>query len=1111
MLNLFNEQTGFRLARLELYNWGTFDSQIWVMTPDCHTAVLTGQNGSGKSTVVDALLTLLVDGRQRNYNLASGANNSRERTERTYVLGQYSRSRGDTAIDARANTLRGTDSYSVLLAVFYDAAHDRTVTLAQVLWISNVPRVEKRYCVASCELSIEEHFLHRHVSMRDLPEGVLSFGSTFKDYIATARKVLGLSGKPKALDLFNETVAVKDIPSLNTFVRDHMLDKGDPEQQVEVLKAQYRELNEAHTAIQRAGRQLGILAPLMEAGKEYRREETRITRYEAAKSLIQFYVEGRAKGLLADEIQSKQTLRKAEQSRLAVVEERRKSLHDNLREVRLAIDKDDVGQSKRNIERQLVFTQKRIAEYRRVAERYDENARLAGLPPYQHEEDFYNNRHRAEEMQQTTTSLIQELETERADLHVERRNLAEREEELDKETQYLRENLSNIPANVARIREMIAAEFDLPAEDLPFVGELLQVRKEDSAWEGALERLLHSFAQDLIVPESLYHRVSHYVNEHNLRGRLVYRRVDPAHNSGPLPEHRGQYTTGAMAHEKLQIKPGTPYHDWLVASLMQKFAYVCCESLTDFQRADRAITQQGQIKHGASRHEKDDRRDLGDRRHYVLGWDNREKLRQIEAELDEVRHQLNRAQERHQHISDQLERQRLVISALDKLLLYETFSEIDWRSHQIEYDRLRRELESLDDSHLSRLEQQRDDLERQIDEVEERRDAIKAAITRLETQIDTHERRLNKAEQRLAAMTAKDKQLWHEVGSVIGEIDKEPLQIENLDSRAHELEASVQGSIANFRGYQNQFQMAILDAMNTFRREYPDEAVSLTADIASLEAFEGIYARLANDDLPQYEERFKELLDRKVVHGLRVFHASLGEQERAIERSIEELNESLAQVDYGGGSVIQLIAERTPDPEINDFRRTLSACIPDMGDSSQEELERAYNQIEALIERFDADPGWMRRVIDVRRWRIFAAEQIDSNGNQVDYYSDSSGKSGGQKAKLAYTILASAIAYQYGLQDPISNDRSFRLVVIDEAFSKLDEDNARFAMQLFDQLGLQLLVVTPMQQLHVIEDYVKAYHLVVNNDEGSCSQLYNLTEAEYRERRREWQWQAGRV
>ncbi|MFZ4827128.1 MAG: SbcC/MukB-like Walker B domain-containing protein, partial [Phototrophicaceae bacterium] len=81
--------------------------------------------------------------------------------------------------------------------------------------------------------------------------------------------------------------------------------------------------------------------------------------------------------------------------------------------------------------------------------------------------------------------------------------------------------------------------------------------------------------------------------------------------------------------------------------------------------------------------------------------------------------------------------------------------------------------------------------------------------------------------------------------------------------------------------------------------------------------------------------------------------------------------------------------------------------------------------------------------------------------------------------------------------------RSFRFVVIDEAFSKLDDENARYAMQLFEKLGLQLLVVTPMQQLQIIEKYVKVFHYVVNNEEGNDSQVINLTDEEYRSRKRE--------
>lgn len=1114
-INLFDEETGFRLKRLEIFNWGTFDRQVWKMTTDCQTAVLTGANGSGKSTVVDALLTLLVEGRQRNYNLAAGVGRGRERSERTYVRGQYSRSRGDNAFEATANTLRNTNSHSALLAVFYDAAQDRTVTLAQVLWISNADRVEKRYYVASRELTIEEHFPQRHVNARDLPEDVQTFGSTFKNYIAAARKVLGLSGRQKALDLFNETVAVKDIPSLNTFVRDHMLDKGNPEARVYALRAQYRELNDAHAAIQRAGRQLNILAPLVEAGAEYRRYEQQMARYEAAKSLIPFYVAGESRDLLNAAIEKVSSQLDARTSRRKTITTELSGLRRELDDIKIAIAQDSVGQMKREIEGRLPLLKGQVVVLRRAADKYDEHARRLELAIYRDEDAFYENRARAEQMQAVTQETIQHLEDQRTEAHFRQRELAQRENSFHQEVEYLRAHPSNIPASVARIREEISAALELPAEALSFVGELLKIRSEDAAWEGALERLLHGFALDLIVPETLYRQVSRYVNENRLHGRLVYHRVDPVRRLRVSPERKDHNAPGMMAYDKLQIKPDTPYHDWLAASLMQRFNYACCETLADFQQRDRGITRQGQIKHNRSRHEKDDRRDLQDRRYYVLGWDNRDKLRQLETELDDLRRELSRLKEVIQQIEQSLRRKREDEKALDDLLSIQAFDEIDWHTPQLEVDRLQRELDALNEQsqQLRRMEQQRDSLQRQIDEKEAARDAVNREITTLENQVEGYERQLKTAEAQLATMTDEHRRLWEQVDEVLEDIDKEqpPLTIEILHSRPNDLGTSLQNSMSTFKGYQTRHESTIRDAMHTFRREYPDEGAALTADMASLAAFEAIHERLATDDLPRYEERFKNLLDRKVSTSIMQFSAQLETQEREIERNIEELNDSLAKVDYGNRSTIRLIADRTTDGEIGDFRRTLRACIPDAGDDSPEELERSFNRIKALIERFNDDPNWMQRVIDVRRWRVFAAEQIDAEGRQIDYYSDSSGKSGGQKAKLAYTILASAIAYQYGLQDMLSEDRSFRLVVIDEAFSKLDDDNARFAMQLFNQLGLQLLVITPMQQLHIIEDFVNAYHVVVNNDEGSYSRLFNLTQSEYREHRREFQMQALQV
>ena len=54
------EEGGFRLDRVELYNWGTFDGTVSVIRPECKIMLLTGDIGSGKSTIVDAIATLLA-------------------------------------------------------------------------------------------------------------------------------------------------------------------------------------------------------------------------------------------------------------------------------------------------------------------------------------------------------------------------------------------------------------------------------------------------------------------------------------------------------------------------------------------------------------------------------------------------------------------------------------------------------------------------------------------------------------------------------------------------------------------------------------------------------------------------------------------------------------------------------------------------------------------------------------------------------------------------------------------------------------------------------------------------------------------------------------------
>jgi uncharacterized protein YPO0396 len=97
-----------------------------------------------------------------------------------------------------------------------------------------------------------------------------------------------------------------------------------------------------------------------------------------------------------------------------------------------------------------------------------------------------------------------------------------------------------------------------------------------------------------------------------------------------------------------------------------------------------------------------------------------------------------------------------------------------------------------------------------------------------------------------------------------------------------------------------------------------------------------------------------------------------------------------------------------------------------------------------------------------------ASERWREDGREHEHYTDSGGKSGGQKEKLAYTVLAASLAYQFGLEWGETRSRSFRFVLIDEAFGRGSDESTRYGLQLFQRLSLQLLIVTPLQKIHCV-------------------------------------------
>ena len=186
-------------------------------------------------------------------------------------------------------------------------------------------------------------------------------------------------------------------------------------------------------------------------------------------------------------------------------------------------------------------------------------------------------------------------------------------------------------------------------------------------------------------------------------------------------------------------------------------------------------------------------------------------------------------------------------------------------------------------------------------------------------------------------------------------------------------------------------------------------------------------------------------------------------------------------------------------------RLTINSNQLDLIDQNLPEVK----EVKRVIERFrgrdgqvEQDLRWTRKVTDVRNWFEFSAsERWRADDSEREHYSDSGGKSGGQKEKLAYTILAASLAYQFGLEKGADCSRAFHFVMIDEAFGRGSDEAAEFGLTLFKKMGLQLLIATPLQKIHVIEPHVSAVGFV-HNEDGKRSLLRNLTIEEYRAERR---------
>jgi uncharacterized protein YPO0396 len=1102
---------GVRLDAVEVLNWGTFDGHVWRLELGGNNALLTGDIGSGKSTLVDAVTTLLVPAHRIAYNKAAGAE-TRERDLRSYVLGHYKSERSEAGTSAKPVALRTINSYSVILGRFRNEGYGEHVTLAQVFWFrESHGQPDRFFVVADRPLAIVEHFSSFGKDIAALKKRLrkmqhVEIYESFPPYGAAFRRRFGIASE-QALELFHQTVSMKSVGDLTDFVRNHMLEPFPVEERIAHMIAHFDNLTRAHEAVLKARAQIERLTPIVDDCDRHATLSAEVDALKACREALRAFFASHKIELLSKRIATLESELAKLGEQLVALNERqqlREAERDAVKQAILENGGDRISALAREIAARTEIKQERLQR----AEAYAGLARQVGLSVLCDPSSFLSNRERITTELDALEVRLGELQNSLTEQQVDFRRLRDEHADQEAEIASLKSRRSNIPSRMLATREALCQALKLDGSKLPFTGELIEVRAEDRDWEGAAERLLHGFALSLLVADAHYPAVAEWVNGTHLGDRLVYYRVQ----AGAWAV-RSKTDTRALAN-KLLVKDDTEFHDWLRREVDQRFDHVCCVNLDEFRREQKAVTRAGQTKTGGRRHEKDDRHHIDDRTRYVLGWSNERKIAALEKTVAGLKMRLQNLGEAIANLDRDRKAVQQRTGLLQQLRTYASYKDLDWRSVALEIDRLegeRRQLEEDSDvlkalnAQLKRILEELDDIRGELDK------ATREEAQRTERR-DEAVRQLGEADGELAALSPEARaSLFPRLEDMrVTALGDHRLTVESCDGRERDMREWLQCKIDAESQKITRLRDRIIGAMRDYCNSYPQDTHEVDAAVEAAGEYRQMLSALQSDGLPRFEARFKVLLNENTIREVAGFQSQLRRESQDIRERIEIINGSLLDIDYSQGRYIVLEAQPSADPEVRDFQRDLRTCTENTLAGSEDSTysEVKFLEVKRIIERFrgrdgfsDLDRRWTRKVTDVRNWFTFSAsERWRSDGSEYEHYSDSGGKSGGQKEKLAYTILAASLVYQFGLDWRAERSRSFHFVAIDEAFGRGSDDSAGYGLELFKRMGLQLLIATPLQKIHVIEPFVAAVGFV-HNEEGRRSLLRNLTIEEYQAER----------
>lgn len=1074
----------WRLDSLELVNWGTFQGHHRVELSR-EGFLITGHSGSGKSSMLDGIAAVLTPRKWLRFNAAAQDASSRgeDRPIVSYIRGAWRRQADEVTGEVASEYLRPGATWSGILLRYRDGLSPEPIVLVKLYHLkrgSNSPaEVSELHVLLQEDASLTDfqEYARNGLETRKIKSRWPAAAAVTDQHSAFSRKFRSLLGiaSDNALLLLHKTQSAKSLGNLDELFRNFMLDEPATFKLAKTAVDQFSELAEAHRLVVEARRQVEHLGPLAALCENYDQGTETIARAAGLRQALPPFKDDWKLSLARQETEAAELKLKIAEGELAAASAAITEA-DKVCSLARAQVESSGGQA---------LAQQRewlnLAEAKEQAVR-DRQAELAG--------DlaavgvaFPTTLEEFEELRATARREREQLETAQASgsdellkLQDLRSDLARRRETLTGDIRTLSQQSSNMDSRYLNARQEISAATGLPVSSLPFVAELLQVKGEYSDWTGALERVLRPLATIMLVPAVHESAVSAAMDCHDLGTRLVAEAV-----GGQADAPRTARSARSLIH-RVEVQEG-PMAGWIHSQLSRLYDYECVEEASELRPLERAVTKAGQVKRTRTRYEKDDRRRVDDREFWVLGFDNQAKvdhlmglLKAASADWEAVTAKISRAERMR-------EAARRRVDAL-KVLDRRDWADLDVVAAEDARRHQQQRLDSLRaaSTDLRLAEKAEKDAAADLQAAKERETVRRTAVAGLQSEVE--------------GLSAVIMELTAAVRPAVTEADAAA-----LEQRFHAVRRSITHSVIDdvalkisgmlteeendARGAAQAAERHIVSIQNAFLTSWPSAAGDLTSEIGDRGGYLAILTKLRADRLPDFEEKFFELLQNQAQRNVGQLHNEIRRAPAQIRERIDPVNRSLQRSPFDQGRFLKIMVKDNVSSAKAQFMQDLQTISAgSWADEDRAVAEQRFEVMNRLMKRLSSseagDLSWQKLCLDTRLHVRFTGIELDESGTTLNIHDSSAGLSGGQRQKLVIFCLAAALRYQLAEDD--DDTPRFGTVILDEAFDKADSAFTKMAMNVFLEFGFHMILATPLKLLQTLEEYVGGIALVVCRD-----------------------------